>query len=294
MSAIAIYLISALSVAMCESINDIGINENEYQPGFGLCVGKVVNFSGKVVLIHLKETSGYSVFQGMNIYRGDTMITGEASKVTIRFNDGSQLFQDELSRTQCILIDYSPNKRIKNAFIQISSGAFQFFVQQLDSHMNCRFRIKTLTALIYVQDSKFIVQAQPDFTEVITLDSTELAVINLAVPDFPPLRINPFEKATIVSRKSLLSPIPLTKKEIESIKMEFQFETQPKMTTDRQETNSVSDHKHPMRVYNSDTSIITIQQVLFETEYFPFYDFSDVINTIESKIDDDINYIMEK
>jgi hypothetical protein len=249
--AIIFFMISPFMVFADENIDSITIYEYEYQPGVGLFVGKVFDVSGKVVIIHLDETSGYHVTKDMKVYRGDTIVTGSGSKVVIGLNDGSQISQGEISKIQLNQLVYAPKRKTRNSFIRMSSGNARFSVQKLKSFKNRRFRVKTATALIGVRGSDFMIQVKQDLTEVAAFEDTELDLIGLDTPDLPPVRLRSYEKSSIAAGESPSSPISLSIEEMDGLKNEFLLNKQAINQTETKEKES--EKKHTIRVSQTDT-----------------------------------------
>ena len=290
------YIMSAFIVLADETIDSIAIYENEYQPGVGLFVGKVSGVSGKVIIVHLNETSGYHVFQDMKVYRGDTILTGKTANVVIRLNDGSQISQGAASRIQLNQIVYNPKKRTRNAFIHMSSGKARFSVQKLKSYKNRRFRVKTVSALIGVRGSDFVIQVKPDLTEVAAFEDTELALIGLEMPDLPPVILHSFEKSSIILGESPTSPIPLSIEEMDGLKNEFLLDMQARTKSDTKESESSSEKKQTIRISQSDAKNASVQQLNVDADALqpPLSGFSDLVKGFVNKKQDDITYVSEQ
>jgi len=293
------FMMSAFMVLADDNIDSIKIYENEYQPGMGLSVGKVVDVSGKVVIMHLDETSGYNVMKNMSVYRGDTLITGSDSKVVIRLNDDSQISQGEISRIQLNQVVYSPKQQSRNAFIHMSSGSARFSVQKLKSYKNRRFRVKTATALIGVRGSDFVIQVKQDLTEVAAFEDTELALIGLDIPDIPPVILHSYEKSKIASGESPTSPIPLSIEEMDGLKNEFLLDKQAMTQTQTQtETKEKEpEKKHSIRVSKRDTQKLSSKkQLTVNSDKLqpPLTVFSNEIQRFENEILDNKESVLQQ
>jgi len=287
---------SAVFVLADESIDSIAIYETDYQPGIGRFVGKVARVSGKVIIVHLNETSGYHVFQDMQVYRGDTIMTGYSADVLIHLNDGSQISQGSESRIQYNQIVYTPKNRTRNTFIHMSSGRARFSVKKLQSYKNRRFRVKTASALIGVRGSDFMIQVKPDLTEVAAFENTTLSLIGLDMPDLPPVILNAFEKSSIFSGKSPTSPISLSIEEMDGLKNEFRLDRQAMPQTETDEKEAASEKKQIIRISQSDAKKVSVQQMIVDADALkpPLANFSDVINNFVEQKQDDITYVSEQ
>jgi len=289
-------IMSSCIVLADAPISSIPIYENDYQPGVGLFVGKVARVSGTVVIVHLNETSGYHVSQDMNVYRGDTIVTGRSAKVVVRLNDGSQISQGASSRMQLNQMVYSPKKQTRSAFIHMSSGKARFSVQKLQSYKNRRFRIKTASALIGVRGSDFIIQVQPELTQVAAFENTELALIGLDMPDLPPVILHSFEKSRISPGASPTSPVPLSIEEMDGLKNEFMIDIKAMRQRETKAQESKSEKKQTIRISQKDTKNALTQQMRVDSDALqpPLTEFSDDIQQFQNEIQDNITHISEQ
>ena len=289
-------IMSAFIAFADESIDSIAIYDHDYQPGVGLFVGKVSDVSGKAVIIHLNETTGYHVLQDMKIYRGDMIFTGRTTKVDILLNDGSQISQGAESKIQFNQLVYSPKKRTRNAFINMTSGKARFSVQKLNNFNNRRFRVKTASALIGVRGSDFVIQVKSDLTEVAAFEDTELSLVGLDMPDLPPVILHPFEKSRIFSGESPTSPIPLSIEEMDGLKSEFLLEKQAMTQTETQEKASGSQKTQTIRISQTDAKNVSVQQLTVDADALqpPLTEFSNDINRFENEVNDNTKNITEQ
>jgi hypothetical protein len=290
------YIMSAFIAFADESIDSIAIFEEDYQPGVGLFVGKVSDVSGKAVIVHLNETSGYHVVQDMKIYRGDMIFTGRTAKVVILLNDGSQISQGAESKIQFNQLLYSPAKRTRNAFINLSSGKARFSVQKLNNFNNRRFRVKTATALIGVRGSDFVIQVKSDLTEVAAFENTELELVGLGMPDLSPVILHPFEKSNIFSGDSPTSPVPLSIEEMDGLKNEFLLDSRSITQAETQEKASDSQKKQTIRISQTDAKNVSVQQLTVDADALqpPLTEFSNDINRFENEVNDNTKNITEQ
>jgi len=287
---------SAFLVLAEESIDSIAIYDTDYQPGVGRFVGKVANVSGKVIIVHLNEKSGYHVLQNMNVYRGDTIFTGYSATVLIQLNDGSQISLGSESRIQLNQMVYTPKNRTRNAFIHMPSGKARFSVQKLKSYKNRRFRVKTVSALIGVRGSDFVIQVKPDQTEVAAFENTTLSLIGLDMPDLPPVILNSFEKSSIFSGQSPTSPMSLSIEEMDGLRNEFLLDRQAMPQTEIQKKESESEKKQSIRISHSDAKKTSSKQLAVDANALnpPLAGFSDVINNFVETKQNDITYVSEQ
>lgn len=279
-----------------ESIDSIAINDNDYQPGIGRFVGKVTRVSGKVIIVHLNETSGYQAFQNMNVYRGDTIFTGINANVIICLNDGSQISQGAVAQIQLNQIVYTPKNRRRDAFIHMSSGKARFSVQKLKNYKNSRFRIKTVSALIGVRGSDFVIQVKPELTEVAAFENTELALIGLDMPDLSPVILHPFEKSDILLGKPPTSPSPLSIEEMDGLKNEFMLDRQAMKGPETKENAPELKKKNPIRISQTVSKNTSAQQLAVNPSALkpPLNDFSNNFKQFENETLDNNTHILEQ
>jgi len=225
--AVFICLISVIAVLAETSLDIHNINIiDDYQPGVGLPVGNISMVNGEAVIVHRNETTGYPVKQGLDVYRGDTILTGRSGTVIIALLDQSQLSIAADSNIQVNHVEFQPKKRKRNAFVKMSAGKTRFSVRKLKSFSESRFRVKTTTALIGVRGSDFMVHTQSDNTEISAFENTELALTGLAMPDMPPVILHSLERSSVLSGQVPMTPIPLSIEEMDAMKNELILEKQ--------------------------------------------------------------------
>jgi len=278
------YIMTAFIAIADQSIDAIQLYDTEYQPGIGLPVGEISLVNGEVVIVHLKEELGYSGISGMNVYRGDLILTAQSANVVILLKDGSQIVQGPGSRIQLNQVVYDPGKRTRSTFLKMSSGKARFSVNKLKSYQNRQFRIKTMSALIGVRGSDFVVQVAPDQTQVAAFEDTELSLVGLELPEMPPVILRAFEQSSIGLGESPTSPIPLSIEEMDGLKYEFQLDKQAMTQKQAKEQEASTEKKQIIRISDTDKKTSTRQlSVDAESLQAPLMEFGNEIKRFENE-----------
>ncbi|ETR72482.1 MAG: FecR protein [Candidatus Magnetoglobus multicellularis str. Araruama] len=278
------YIMSAFIAIADQSIDAIQLYDTEYQPGIGLPVGEITLVNGQVVIVHLKEELGYSGISGMNVYRGDLILTAQSANVVILLKDGSQIAQGAGTRIQLNQVVHNPRKRTRSIFLKMSSGKARFSVNKLKSYQNRQFRIKTMSALIGVRGSDFVVQVAPDQTQVAAFEDTELSLVGLELPEMPPVILRAFEQSSIGLGESPTSPIPLSIEEMDGLKYEFQLNKQAMTQKQAKEQEASTEKKQIIRISDTDKKTSTRQlSVDAESLQAPLMEFGNEIKRFENE-----------
>ncbi|KPA14026.1 secreted protein containing FecR protein domain protein [Candidatus Magnetomorum sp. HK-1] len=288
-------------------INTIDINE-EYQPGVGLPLGNISLVQGEAVIVHLNETSGYKVIADMDIYRGDTVVTGDSARVNILLNDQSEVSVSQKSNLQLNQAVFHPKKKKRSTFINMSAGKARFSVRKLKSFSESRFRVKTVTALIGVRGSDFVIITQSDLTEISAFENTELALTGLEMPDLPPVILHSFEKSSIALGEMPMTPVPLSIEEMDALKDELMMEkpiqasvekdtlSEKSKSASSKQSNQNTEKKQAIRIADKSKMNASKNSLVLDSEALqpPMLEFSDDATAFENKSKDASTYISEQ
>jgi len=170
--------------------------EDTYRRGLGQPVGRFLRVQGDVVIIHKGEPIGYLAHKGLPVYKMDTLISLEQSRSIVEMNDRSRLSMTARTRITVNRSQYNKTSREKSSFFSMVLGKARFWVTKMAMPRRSEFQVKTVTAVVGVRGSDFVVEASLESTEVTTLADTELEVISTAIPEEPVILTN-FQQTTV-------------------------------------------------------------------------------------------------
>ena len=168
-----------------------------FAPGNGSAVGIIRQVSDRVVIVHQAQKYGYRAEKGLDLFKGDIILTGKDGNVSFKLNDGS--FISLASDTEMTINKslYAPKQKTRSSFMEMVSGTARFVVRKFVDARHSEFKVKTRTAVAGVRGSDFIVDASETVTEITALEKTELAVISLSDPEADPIILHDFEQTTV-------------------------------------------------------------------------------------------------
>ncbi|MFC1820240.1 FecR domain-containing protein [Thermodesulfobacteriota bacterium] len=189
--------------------------EESYTRGIGRSVGRVLLVQGRVVIMHADMLRGYWAKKDLPLFKGDIIVTQERGRIRLRLKDDSILTL--ASKTNLVVNEsvYNKKKKSRFSFLKMSLGKARFFVKKLANLRRSDFKVKTPTAVVGVRGSDFIIESEPERTDVTTLEDTQLEVVSLAAPEAPPTKLDDFEKTTIEEGELPTDPEDVTPEEIE-------------------------------------------------------------------------------
>jgi hypothetical protein len=194
--------------------------KDSFAPGLGSPIGKILLVQGKAVVVHAKEKDGYRVEKDMPLFKGDTVVTMERSRLRYQLNDDSVV---TMAATTRVVLSQSEFTREKGraTFLKLDGGKARFLVKKLLKAKRSEFKVKTPTALVGVRGSDFIIKASKTLTEVTTLKHTLLEVLSGAALDRAPTMLSDMQRTTI-ERGGLPSDVEnITQEEMEALHDEF-------------------------------------------------------------------------
>lgn len=132
-----------------------------FQPGTGLSVGEVQEVHGTVLVLHYGSDRAYRLQEKMPVFRGDTLITEQDSRVALLLIDKSAL---SLAPRSKMLIkrsfyDASSQKEKRNTKIQLLFGRLRSFVSKIAGDSD--YTITTPTAVAGVRGTDFALVVGP-------------------------------------------------------------------------------------------------------------------------------------
>jgi len=198
-----------------------------YEPGIGPAMGQIRQVSGKVAVVHQDQAYGYQAFAGMDLFKGDTVLTGKDASTAFKLNDGSFISLSpgsELTITQSV---YAPEQKSRSSFMNMISGNARFVVKKFVDARHSEFKVKTKTSVAGVRGSDFIIMHRETVTEIMALENTELEVFSLAVPEEKPVILHDFERTTVRLGASPEEARRLDAEEADRLMREFRLEGMP-------------------------------------------------------------------
>ena len=197
------------------------VMEETYQPGRGRSVGRIQRVQGDAVIIHADILKGYKADRGMRLYKGDTIITLENSKIRFRLNDRSILSLSSETKLTLNKSVYDKQKKQRSSFLGMAFGKARFLVVKLLDYKRSEFKVKTPTAVCGVRGSDFILEATLDETVATALEDTELELWSLAFLDLEPVILKDGESSTVRRGQKPTPPVKLPADEIARKKQYF-------------------------------------------------------------------------
>jgi len=173
--------------------------EETYQPVYGTPIGKIQLIQGKAFIIHSDDTTGYAVSQNIPVFKKDTVIALDKSRLTLELIDGSVMTMASNSKIKFTEALFDEQTKTRTSLINMALGKARFIVQKLKDFNESNFTVKTKTAIVGVRGSDFIISTNQTLTEVTTLDNTTLEITSLENLEKPPVLLQTFEQIKIES-----------------------------------------------------------------------------------------------
>jgi hypothetical protein len=231
--------------------------KNDYMPGFGLSLGKIVLVQGNSVIVHYHDKQvGYTVKQGMLLYQKDKIMTQDNGRVSFQLNDGSQMSMSSNATMTINKSVFDPVKKDRSIFMNMPEGKSRFTVRKLSSFRRSAVKIKTSTAIIGVRGSDFIVMATEKTTEIVTLDDTLLEVNSLFDPSAEAVLIRAYERSEVQAQALPTQPEPVMPEDIDSIMEDFSFSLITASHAKSPEPNNMSDPKSSKQQSSKQQSVL--------------------------------------
>ena len=216
--------LSALAAGPAEKINiESMVIKEGFEPGNGSAVGKIRQVSGTVLILHKAQKHGYRAEEGLDLFKGDIVLTGKDGNVAFVLNDGSFISLSSGTEMRINKSLYAPKQKTRSSFMEMVSGTARFVVKKFVDARHSEFKVKTRTSVAGVRGSDFIIDASETVTKITTFEKTELAVISLSHPEAEPIILHDFEQ-TIVRMGRLPEEAQKVKaEEIDRLMKEFKF-----------------------------------------------------------------------
>ncbi|MCP4109711.1 MAG: FecR domain-containing protein [Desulfobacteraceae bacterium] len=195
--------------------------EKTFKAGTGSPVGLITMVNGEVIIIHSAEMQiGYMAEKNLPLFKGDTIISKDKSRIQFKFSDGTTLTMASNSKLAITQSIYEPKAKSRSSFIKMGFGKIRFIVRKFTGFKVSEFKVKTKTAVIGVRGSDFIISSSEDSTEITTLKNTVLEVTSITDPETPSV-LTDFEQASVESGRLPSEAKKMQPDEIEQMILEM-------------------------------------------------------------------------
>lgn len=190
---LALFPLSAVAGMLPEGITVA----RTFRPGYGYAVGRIQLTQGPVFIIHDKIDAAFQARNALPLYKGDTLITDDKGRLRFVLNDGSTMTL--ASHTKLVLTRsiYDPATKTRSSFLKMALGKARFLVKKFFKFKKSDFKVKTSTFVAGVRGSDFIITANADRAEVVTLEDTTLEIVSLSKPDAGPVILKNFQRTAV-------------------------------------------------------------------------------------------------
>lgn len=131
--------------------------EGIYKPGKAAEIGLVEIVQGDGFVVHQGEMIAYKAKKGQSLHMGDTLVTGEKSRIQARLNDQSSISIADHSKLILSRIQFSASEKKRNSAYFLFFGRVRFAMTKLLGTS----QIKTPTAVCGVRGSDFALMVAP-------------------------------------------------------------------------------------------------------------------------------------
>jgi len=132
-------------------------------PGFKEGVGKVIGnaqmVQGNVLVIHKDQNEAYTIKNGHPLFMGDTLISGERSRLNAKMADKSLFSLAPGSKLVLDQQDYDAGKEERASTVSLLFGRARFIVTKLKKS---KYQVRTPTAVVGVRGSDFALAVTPN------------------------------------------------------------------------------------------------------------------------------------
>lgn len=152
----------------------------EFAPGMGRPVGKVLSAQGEAVIMREGASTAYRTEPGLPLYEDDAIVCPAGANLSLLLNDGSRIAVGAASKIVLNRVHYSEIRKERSTFVSQFLGTCRYWVTKFNDYQRSLFRVKTPNTYIGVRGSDFVVIVGPEATQVSTLADTELEVVETA------------------------------------------------------------------------------------------------------------------
>ncbi len=212
--------VSALGAQTTQLPDGLSITD-EFRPGLGAAIGRVESVQGRVVIMHSDKARGYWAKQGLPLFKRDVIVTQEGGRVRLQLVDESVLTVASRSRLVLAASVYDRKKKSRVSFLRLSIGRLRCLVKKFANFRRSEFKVMTITAVVGVRGSDFVVAADLNRTVVTAFEETQLEVVSLAYPEVAPVLVEDFQETIVAANQLPTDPVDVPLAEIEDLKQEF-------------------------------------------------------------------------
>ena len=130
-----------------------------FKEGAGSVIGNAQMVQGDVVVIHKGEKVAYTIKKGHPFFVGDTLISGEHSRLNAKMVDRSILALAPSSKLVLDQQNYDAEKKERVSTLRLLFGRARFIVEKLEKP---NYQVKTPTAVVGVRGSDFALAVTPN------------------------------------------------------------------------------------------------------------------------------------
>lgn len=267
---ILIAAVSADAAALPEGL----VMREAFKQGVGAPVGRILQVQGRVVIVHADQKEGYWASKALPLFKRDLLVTLPNGRVGLELVDETKITLSSDTKIEINESLYSP-KKSRFSYIRMAWGKARFLVKKLADLRRSRFRVSTVTAIVGVRGTEFIVVAEPDRTIVYSVKDP-IEVTSLAAPD-KVVQLRDSEKTTILEGQLPTDPIRVDPSEIDRLNEYFIIVSTPAEAGPAVDIEKKSSEKaepahtqraSPLGVY-SGTGFLVPEKELVEPEESP-------------------------
>ncbi len=194
--------------------------EDEYLPGSGLPVGKILSVWGEALVFHRDPTVGYRVQTGLPLYSGDIIRAPTGAWVQCRLIDGSQFSLAPDTTLTVRQSNCSSARKTCASLTYLKHGTARFKLKRLADLESYEFKVQTDLASASAEYAEFIVNANIGATGFVALEKSRMEVTSLSQPE-EVTYISDLQKTTLSNK--VISPTVemLSEEELELISAKF-------------------------------------------------------------------------
>ena len=150
-----------------------------FQAGPGAPIGTIEKVTGEGLVVHKGQMVAYRAKRRLELFEGDTLITGERSRMQFRMKDRSVLALAPWSKMVLDKSTYNPDKDRRESFVSMIFGRARFLVQKLKAAYEGDYKIKTANAVCGLRGTDIVVGVVPEGEETSSYRPNWFARLNL-------------------------------------------------------------------------------------------------------------------
>ena len=127
-----------------------------FEKGVGPVIGSAQMVQGDVLVVHNGQGVAYKLKKGSPLFTGDTLVTGERSRLNAIMNDKSGIGLAPVSKLVIDKSVYDPQKDERSSFLSLMWGRARFIVSKLMKGTP-NYQVKTPTAVCGVRGTDFAI-----------------------------------------------------------------------------------------------------------------------------------------